>query len=323
MNSLSKTVFWMKIFLTLLFNTLLSCTNKPSDNIRIGILDGPSAVSFIQMIDEPPVIEGKQVKFIIKSDPQQIQALMMQGELDFAILPTVMAANLYNKGINYRMVACPIWGTLYLVTNTSHRNFKSLKGQTISVIGQGTTPDVLLQHVLKDKKIDGVKIDYTYSTNSELAQALQFGKVKVAVISEPLVSILLAQNPKMHIVSKLDCEEYMDNSDKDIFVQTSFLVSARFIKENPGLVPKVCDEYSNSCNFISDQPQKAAELLVSHRFLPNLSIAKLSLPLCNIRYVAAFALEKEIDRYLSIFLEINPESIGGKLPSSEFIFQTY
>jgi len=323
MNSISRTVFWMKIFLIFIFAILLSCSPKSSDTIRIGILDGPSAVSFIQLIDNPPLIEGKQVQFIIKSEPLQIQALMMRGELDFAILPTVMAANLYNKGVKYRMVACPIWGTLYLMTNTSARNFMDLKGQVVSVIGQGATPDILLQHVLKDKGVDGVKIDYTYSTNSELAQALRFGQVKVAVISEPLVSSLLVQDAKMHIVSKLNCEEYMDNTDKDIFVQTSFLASSRFIEENPELVTLVCDAYSNSCNFISDQPVKAAELLVKYQFLPSLSIAKISLPLCNIRYVGAFALEREVNRYLHIFLEYNPESIGGKLPPNDFIFQTY
>jgi len=234
-----------------------------------------------------------------------------------------MAANLYNKGVKYRMVACPIWGTLYLLTNGSARNLMDLKGHTISVIGQGTTSDILLQRVLKDKEIKGVKIDYSYSTNSELAQAIGFGQVEVAVISEPLVSSLLVQNSKMHIVSKLECQEYMNNTDKDIFVQTSFLASTKFIEENPGFVRLVCDAYSNSCNFISDQPQKAAELLVKHQLSPNLAIAKLSLPLCNIRYVGAFALEKEVNRYLNIFFKFNPESLGGKLPPGEFIYQTF
>ena len=323
MNSLSHTVFLFKIFVIFFLVSLFSCSNKPSDTIRIGILDGPSAVSFVQLIDNPPVIEGKKVQFIIKSEPLQIQALMMKGDLDFAILPTVMAANLYNKGVNYRMLACPIWGTLYLVTNASLRSFRDMKGQTVSVIGQGTTPDVLLKHILKDKKIKDVKIDYSYSTNAELAQSLRFGKVKVAVISEPLVSSLLAQDPRMHIVSKLECEEYMDNTDKDIFVQSSFLASENFIDTNPELVALVCDAYSNSCNFTRDQPEKTAELLVKHRLLPTLAIAKLSLPLCNIRYVGAFALEREVNRYLNVFFEFNPESIGGKLPSENFIYQIY
>jgi len=109
MRYLTAILFGMKVIGTLLVVLLLSCSKKPSDTIRIGVLEGPSAVSFIQLIDQPTLIEDKKIEIIIKSEPLQIQALMMQGELDFAILPTVMAANLYNKGLGYRMVACPIW----------------------------------------------------------------------------------------------------------------------------------------------------------------------------------------------------------------------
>ena len=105
--------------LGLFFN---SCNNKEASTIRIGALEGPSAISFIKLIDKPITIDGKRVEVIIKSDPQQIQALMMRNELDFAVLPTVMAANLYNKGIKYRVLACPIWGTLYILTSNNKCN---------------------------------------------------------------------------------------------------------------------------------------------------------------------------------------------------------
>lgn len=323
MKSLLRLVYWKKIIVTLLVASLFSCSNNSSKTIRIGILDGPSAVSFIQLIDKPLVIEGKKIEIIIKSEPMQLQALMMQDKLDFAILPTVMAANLYNKGVKYRMVACPIWGTLYLLKNEKTHSIYDIKGKTVSVFGQGGTSDILLQRIIQQKEIVNAKIDYSYSTNHEIAQALLFKKIKLAVVSEPIVSMLLARDSSIHIVAKLDCEEYIDNSDKDIFVQTSFLVSERFTIENSSLVEKVCKAYSNSCNFTNEQPEEAAKLLVKHNFLPNIDIAKRSIPLCNIRYVGAFAIQQEVNRYLNIFYKCNPKSIGGKLPDSEFIYQTY
>jgi NitT/TauT family transport system substrate-binding protein len=300
-----------------------SCSNKPSDVIRIGILEGPSAVSFIQLIDQAPIIQGKRIEIILKSEPMQIQALMMQNKLDFAILPTVMAANLYNKGLKYRMVACPIWGTLYLLTNGTEKKIDDLQGKAISVFGQGATSDILVRRLLVQKGLNNVKIDYTYTTNQEISQALLFRKTSLAVVSEPMVSNLMAQDPTIRIVSKIDCEEYMNNSDVDIFVQTSFLVNDRFITDYPELVSKVCEVYSASCNFTYEQPENAAKLLVAHGLYPNVDIAKRSIPYCNIQYVAAFALEREVNRYLTIFYESNPESIGGKLPSTDFIYQTY
>lgn len=321
MNSLYRVVFGIKIIAIFVVATLSSCTNKPSDSIRIGILDGPSAVSFIQLIDQPPVIEGKKVEIIIKSEPVQIQAMMMQGELDFAILPTVMAANLYNKGVNYHMVACPIWGTLYLLTKGTARDIKDLKNATISVFGQGATADILLRHTLQQKGVENVKIDYTYATNNEISQALRFRKVQVAVVSEPLVSTLLAQDSSIRIISKLECEYSTKNISKNTFVQTSFLVSDRFSADNPALVSKVCEAYSKSCNFTSEYPEKAVNLMVKHKFSLNLAVARQSLRLCSIRYVNASDLEEELYRYLNIFYEYNPKSIGGKLPEKDFIYK--
>lgn len=316
-----KNIVYAFILLTVAALCLVSCNSKPSGTIRIGILNGPSAVSFIQLIDNPPVIDGKRVEFIMKNEPMQIQALMMRNEIDFAILPTVMAANLYNKGVKYRMVACPIWGTLYLVSTSGKPG--NLAGKTISVFGQSGTSDILLRHMLNQKNINGVKIDYTYSTNNEIGQALLNKKIEFGVISEPLVSILLAKDKSLKIVSKIECEDYVGNFQKDIFVQTAFLVNDKFSKNYPSQVIQVCEAYSASCNYTYEQPAKVAKLMVKHRISPTTQIAELSIPLCNIRYVGAFALEQEVNRYLNIFYEFNPESIGKKIPEDNFIYQTF
>jgi NitT/TauT family transport system substrate-binding protein len=301
---------------------LNSCKDKNTNSIRIGVLQGPSAISFIQMINTPTVIDGKTVEIIIKNDPQQIQALMMRHELDFAVLPTVMAANLYNKGIDYRIIACPVWGTLYIVTNQPNiSTLEDISGHSVSVFGQGATPDILLQREIQNKGIINVKLDYTFSGNNETAQALLQNKTQIAVISEPLVSTLISKNKNIHIVSKLNCEEFFRNSDIDIFAQSSFVVSNKFINNYNDIIPLVRDAYSTSCNFINEQPDEAAKMLVNNKLIADIATAKLALPLCNIRYVGAFAIEREINRYLQIYFDFDPKSIGGKMPARDFIYQ--
>lgn len=301
---------------------LSSCTNKSSETIRIGILNGPSAISFIEMIEKPTVIDGKKIEIIIKSEPLQIQALMMQGKLDFAILPTVMSANLYNKGLKFRMLACPIWGTLYLLTNGKEQTIKDLEGHVISVFGQGATSDILMQRKLKVNGISNIKLDYTYTSNQEIAKALLYQKAEIAVVSEPMVSNLLTLDSTIHIISKIECEEYVDELKEDIFVQTSFMVSDRFTTDHPKAVQLVCHAYSHSCNFTKEQPTLTAKLMVKHNISPNIFVAKRSIPLCNIRYVGASVLENELNKYLKIFYDYNPKSVGGKLPDANFIFHS-
>jgi len=319
---MKKDKFITSAIILLLLLGLNSCTKKSTDVIRIGILQGPTAISFVHLMANPPQIEGKRIKFIVKSDPQQIQALMLKNELEFAVLPTVMAANLYNKKLNYSMVACPVWGTLYIVSNNADtQNIGDLTGQNISVFGQGATPDVLLQQFLEKNNIDNVKIDYSFTNNNDLSMALLNDRVQIAVVSEPMVSMLQSKSTDIHVVNKLNLQEYFQNSDKDIFTQTAFVVRNEFSVEYPTTIHEICEAYSSSCNFVNEQPEKTAKLLVDYQIVTNEAIALASLPFCNIRYVASFAIEQEIKKYLEIFHEFNPATIGGKMPDRNFIYQ--
>lgn len=315
----------MKKFSLIIFIIILifsACKPKEDNVIRIGVLDGPTAISAIRLSDKPLQINGIKIELIVKSDPQQIQAMMMRHKLDFAVLPTVMAANLFNRGVDYRMIACPVWGTLYIVSNNKDINsFEDLSGRTVSVFGQGATPDVLLQREIKRKGILQVKYDYSHTGNQEVAQALMQNQSEIAVVSEPLVSMLLTKNKNMHIVERLECEEFFRNSDVDIFVQSAFVVSNRFIEQHPELISEVSNAYAMSCNFINDQPKEAARMLVAKGMMPDVKTALTALPLCNIRYVSAFAIERETHRYLEIFHDFNPETTGGKTKVRDFIYQ--
>ena len=300
-----------------------ACFEKDSNTIKIGILEGPSAVSFIKMIDEPPTIAGRKVEFIIKSEPIQIQALMMQNELDFAVLPTVMAANLYNKGIDFRLLAIPIWGTLYLISNDSaYQHIDDIENSTVHVFGQGTTADILLQDFAQKQGMQNVKIDYSYNTNHEISAAIMHHKIKLAVVSEPMISVMLAKSTDLKIITKITCEANTFLNNENIFAQTSFLINNRLSNYYTDIIQAITAQYSGSCDFTSQQTEEAAKLLVKHRFLPDLHTAALSIPLCNIQYIAAAEAQDKIEQYLNIFYTFEPKSIGGKMPDDGFIYRS-
>jgi NitT/TauT family transport system substrate-binding protein len=299
----------------------VSCQPEQKNTITIGILDGPTAVSFIQMMEKPPVIQGKQVEFVIKNEPLQIQALMMQNKLDFAVLPTVMAVNLYNKGIDFRLLAIPIWGTLYLVSNDPViQKLEQISDQKIYVFGQGATADVLMQHFLKSYLIKDVQLDYSYNTNMELATAMLRKKISLAVISEPLVSMLQHQQPDIHIITHLDIEWTNNKDYNTIFAQTSFLAKSNMTEHYPDIIHGVCQAYNLSCALTYQQPESTAELLVEHGFYPSTDLAVQTILLCNIQFKYAHTIKEEIRQYLSIFYNFDPKSIGGKMPDDNFIF---
>lgn len=313
----------LRIFLFVFMLTFISCSEKRDKTITIGLPDGPSTVSFIKMINQPPTIEGREVKFIIKSDPMQIETMMMQNKLDFAVLPTVMAANLYNKGVEYRLLAIPIWGTLYLATNDSTvENIEQLNNQTVHIFGQGATADILLQEYLQNNVKQKVKIEYSYNSNHEIAMALLHKKIKFAVVSEPQMSILLSKDTDIHILTEITCEEKEVPFNNNIFAQTAFVVNNRLSVDQTNIIEAISSAYAESCNFTSHQTDEAAKLLLKHGYYPDLITAFRSIPLCNIHYVPATEIKDKISRYLSIFYKTEPKSVGGKMPDEHFIFNS-
>lgn len=309
----------------ILFFSFASCSKKSGDDtIKIGVLEGPSVVSFIQLIDQDYTIDNKKVEIIIKNEPFQIQAMMMKQELDFAVLPTVMAANLYNKGVKYRMVACPIWGTLYMISNNPDITcYTDLNGKEIAVFGQGSTADLLLQYNLKSQNTNCKNIDYRFKTNQEVAQALLMKEIETAVVSEPLASLILHQDSTLRIVRQLTIDKFDEAPERNIFVQSAFMVSDRFIKNHSYAISDVSNAYANSCNYVNANPEVVAEKMVKHQLATDINIASSSVGLCNINYVSGFALQRELFYYLQIFNETNPESIGGKLPKPDFVYHSY
>jgi len=299
MRTTSKTSIILLILITLFY----SCTQpKKNEPVRIGILFGPSAVSFLHMLDKDSIIDGRKIEISVLKEPMQIQALMMQGKLEFAILPTLMAANLYNKGVKYQMVACPIWGTLYLLANDSTSTLKGLENRSVSLMGQGTTPDVLLRRVLLQQGIKSTKFDYTYSTHAEISQALLMHKTTLAVVSEPMVSNLISKDKSIHIVAKLTCEDNEHKIDGD-------------------LVKSISSKYATSCSYCNEQPDSTAKLMLKYKLATDMEVAKQSLPLCNIHYVEAASISDKVLRFLDIFYQFNPQSLGGKVTDKKFIYQ--
>lgn len=299
---------------------LSSCRESGKDEIVIAIPDGPSVISMMQLVDQPPVVDGKKVKLLVKPEPLQIQAMMVQKEIDFAILPTVMAANLYNKGVDYRLLAIPVWGTLYVVTNDSSvHDTSDLHDRTIHIFGQGATADVLFRYYSTSKELKNLHIDYSFSSNQDVAMALLNSTARTAIVSEPLVSMLLSRDKRIRIISELTIESGEHNLKNDMFTQTSLLVNADFAAGHPEMTRKIMAHIEASCMLTRLRPEKVARMLYEHHYTDDIGTAMRSIPLCNINFVSAPEIQEEIYSFLNLFYTFDPTSLGGKLPDKNFI----
>ncbi|MBN1183015.1 MAG: ABC transporter substrate-binding protein [Bacteroidales bacterium] len=314
--------YWLLVFIYL----LTGCKGTPQDEtITIATLRGPSAVGMIKMIDDPPEIHGRKLSFIINNEPVKILPLISQGKVDFAILPSNLAAIVYNQGVDYQLAAIPVFGTLYLFgKDTTISDWNDLHGKTIYSMGKGMTPDAILRFLLQKNGLDpdkDVTIDYSFPSHIELAHAVASGYADLAVISEPLVSMVMARNKEVISIFDFNEEWNKITAGEVPLAQTALLVNKTFAKKHPKSVKKFLKLYEESEIWINENMIEGATYIVKHNILPDTSTALASIPKCNIHFARAIEIKPSIDEYFAIFYNFNPELIGGKIPDEAFYFK--
>jgi NitT/TauT family transport system substrate-binding protein len=295
---------------------------KPADPLILATLKGPSSMGMIRMIDSLSQGEGHSVETKILNEPLQIRKMMIERSADFVILPTTMAALLYNKGLEYRVVAIPVWGSLYLFAeDSSITRWEDLRGRRINLMARGMTPDVLFRYLLIKNNIDpdrDVQLDYSFPTHVDLANAVAAGRCEVAVISEPMASMVEEKNSTAHRLFSLS-EEWLKHQGNQV-VETSFMVRKSIIEDRPEALEQLLLSYEASTNWVNSNPDSAARLLVKYDISPSYQVGLSSIQHAKLKFVRSKEIRPEIEEYLEVFKQMNPDIIGGKIPDENFIY---
>src|SRR5574344_1178985 len=86
---------------------------NPEGNLTLVTLKGPSSMGMVQLTDSLSREKNPTCHVVMVNEPLQARKLMLEGKADIVLLPMTMAAISYNKGLDYRLVAVPVWGALY------------------------------------------------------------------------------------------------------------------------------------------------------------------------------------------------------------------
>ena len=298
-----------------------------SSSFKVVSIKGSSALSLIKAMEpeiKPIVRLGDTVQYTFEEDEDVLYNRLLEGEFDIAIVPTEMAAKLYNDGSGYQLAAVNTGGYLYLLANdNTTTNFSNLLGKTVKVVGKGSTSDVVLRYLLLQNGIDSSKdltLDYT-SSAEELEQEAMNGKVDLMVLSEPWVSELLSKNSSFNIYLDIQDEWSRVNGTVTPLPQTCLIVKKEIVSQKTETWKLFLKDYMDSIIWINSNQDKTAELLDNHEVGIPKESAKKVISRSNLEYLDALSAKSAVDKYLNIFLELSPESIGGKLPGTDFYIE--
>jgi NitT/TauT family transport system substrate-binding protein len=292
-----------------------------SVTIAMAVMQGPTGFGTIGLNrNDGMITEEAHVDLSVFPSPNEVIARLANGELDVAALPTNVAANLYAKGVQVKTAAIIGEGMLMFLTNDrSITELSDLAGRTIHIPGSGSTPDQMTKILTSALGFDyeqDVILDYSIASPAQLVQMLIAGKVELAVIPEPFVTMAL--NATDTIVPLLDMQELWSAlTGTGNYPMTVVVVADAFAEAHPDLVPAVMGAIEDSVHWVTENPQDAA-LLIEEAGIMKAAVAAPAIPRCNLVFKTAQQGYEAMDTYLKVLHGFDYTSVGGTVPDASF-----
>jgi NitT/TauT family transport system substrate-binding protein len=297
--------------------------------VNVTVLSGTTGFGMAPLMQSHA--DGKaslNYNFKVEADATNVNAALINGSVDIAALPTNAASVVYNKtGGAIQLLAINTLGVLYLLDNGNNiTSFEDLKGKTVAAPAQN--PTFIFKYLCEKNGLKvgnvgdtdaDVIIDNGYTSPAELQANVAAGNVTLAVLPEPLVTIVKSANADVKVAMDLTTE-WNKVSPKNSLVQGCIVVRKEFAEQHPAEVAAFLAEYEASVNFLTANVAEAAEMVAAQGIFAKAPVAAKAIPNCNVCFMAGAEMKTAMSAFLEIMMGVQPSSIGGKLPADDFYY---
>ncbi len=293
--------------------------------INVMVLNGTTGFGMAKLMEDKTAEKAElNYNFTVETDASAITAALIKGTTQLAALPTNAASVVYNKtGGKVQVVAVNTLGVLYVVEKgNTVKSFADLKGKTVYVPGKSSNPEYIVNYLCEKNGFEigkDITIDFSYNAPAELRSAVAAGKVDIAVLPEPMVTIACAANKELNVAVDLT-KEWDKVSEKGSLVQGCIVATKEFAQSNPNELNKFLEEYEASVKFVTENVGSAGELIAKHKIFEKAPIATKAIPNCNICFVKDEEMKTALNAFYNVLHKAQPSSIGGKLPADDFYY---
>ena len=299
--------------------------DSATEPLRVGSLKGPTTIGLVSLMDKASNGESEGAyEFTMAADASELAAQVVSGDLDIALVPANLASVLYQKtkqGIE--VIDINTLGVLYVVSaDDSIHNIGDLKGKTLYMTGKGTTPDYVLQYLLKANSLstDDVTIEYK-SEATEVAAVLKEQEDAIGLLPQPFVTAAMAQNENLKMV--LDLTEEWDKTQPEngsSLVTGVTVCRKEVLEQNPEAAEMFVKEHGESAEWVNANVTDAAELVAAAGIIEKAPIAAKAIPYCSIVCIDGEDMKTRLSGYLEALYEMDPSAVGGQMPDDGFYY---
>jgi len=289
------------------------------------VLSGPAVDASFPMVcmaARNVNLDGKKIRFIPWSSPDQLRALVSGKQIDLAAVSTNASANLYNRGISVRQLLVSVPGNGEIIASFNISRLSDLKGKTIVMPFKGDTPDIVFQLVMKKCGfLHGRDYRMIYSRNPvDVLQYFFSGRADAAFVSEMASSIAIEKMKKEGKKGRfvLPLHKEWKNHFKRETLPVAGICSVGKINSSPHMLSLFIRKYRESVSWCKENPGKAAEIAV--KYFPSLKKESVRKRIINsdFKFKKSGDVKSDMLFLYKIFMKKNPALIGHKLPGDNF-----
>lgn len=304
------------ILTIILVVNLIGCSL--SKDVRVKTYNGLPAISICKLIKEEDNIKSSyKTSYTIESNDKKLIESLNKKEVDIALVPTDMAAKVYNKNSSYQICASIGQGSYYLVTSDPEvRGFNStLINKEIAIAGESSMTDNIVKAILKKNNIDETLVKFKYTnTVPELVKTLTLGEIYTGIVPETSLTSLLYKHSGLKILASTN-DAYENTFDiSEGYPQFSVIVRKDFAKNNKEYVNKFLSKVKESIEFVNNNPLQAGAYGEELKIPIKPQILSKAIKRCNLKFIEIDKFKQNYEYFFDILYNYNNEAVGGTVP---------
>ena len=270
-----------------------------------------------------------KVEFKLWQNPDELRAILLRKEAHFVAIPTNVAANLYTKKEDIRLINVAVWGILEIVSrDSSVKRIEDLKGKEIIVPFRADMPDIVLQAIIQQAGFD-VKKDFSLKYVSSPPDAMQMLILRRAdhvLLAEPATSMAMRKTgsfPANIIAPELYRSLNLQKEWGRLFLDESKIPQAGIAvigKLDNTLIERFNAAYANALTWYKTHPKEAGILVEKHIKMFQADAIEDSIAHTQFELKNGQESKEALEKFFQVLLKIEPKLIGGKLPDEGFYY---
>lgn len=291
--------------------------------VRVASLKGPTSIGLAELMQRADAGETDQsYDFQMFAAADELNPLVIKGEVDIALVPANVAAILFNKtegGVT--VVDINTLGVLYCVAaDDSIQSVADLAGRTVVLTGKGQTPEFVVNYLLEQAGIaDQVTLEYK-DEPTEVVAALSADPNAIGILPQPFVTAACAKNEALSVRFGLT-EAWAEVAPEGSQMVTGVtVVRTEFLQEHPEAVAQFMLDQANSVQMVNEDPQTYGQVVADLGIVDAAPIATAAIPGCNLVCITGAEMQAALEGYYGVLFDADPSSLGGALPTAEFYY---